>query len=249
MSLIQEALKRQAEDAEKSGAGKTTAPVQATAPVESAPERVSVRRSAGATQTGEPPPPVEPPPAPPPLPEPVAPPPAKNRKMAILAIAAVVLLIVGGGVWLLFMQPKKAPAPVAPPSAKKAPTAQVPSSSPAPSVATSVTPPASTPPPTVTATTIPPETSASTGPKIEPVAAPATPVQIEPVPALPVVWPSLMLSGVIGKGPRGAARINNDIVAVNETIQGVKILSVGNQGVELEYMGEKKLLKVGSSTQ
>jgi len=80
---------------------------------------------------------------------------------------------------------------------------------------------------------------------------PPTPPKPEVKPAVkpPVIWPTLTLTGIVGRGAKGSARINNEIFTVNETIQGVRVVSVGNQGVYLEYMGESKHLKVGGSTQ
>lgn len=65
----------------------------------------------------------------------------------------------------------------------------------------------------------------------------------------PVRWPSLILSGVVGRGSNGSAILNSEIIAVGETIEGVKVVSIGRQGVELEYKGETQFLKVGDSTQ
>lgn len=85
----------------------------------------------------------------------------------------------------------------------------------------------------------PPATVTVAGDKVM---APAT---IKPA----VNWPVLMLSGVVGKGAKGAAFINGEIVDVNESIEGVKVIAIGNQGVKLQYKGEIQFLKVGHSTQ
>lgn len=63
-----------------------------------------------------------------------------------------------------------------------------------------------------------------------------------------VAWPSVSLSGLVGKGSNGSAILNNRIIGVGETIEGVKVVSIGRQGVILEYEGETQFLKVGNST-
>jgi hypothetical protein len=247
MSLIQEALKRQQEDAEKH-ATESPPPVQSPATAEPGSERVSVRRSAGSAQTENQPPAGQQ--GPPPLPgEVLEAGPVKRNRAALLGIAAVILLVIGGGVWLalFFMKPKNAAQP--PPTTSTTLPASVAGSTP------TVEPAVTAPPPVVVSVTPPVETVAvvtateptPSGTKIETAATPPPPAHVAP-PA-PVVWPSLMLSGVMGRGSRGAVRINNEIVTINDTIQGVKLIAIGNQGVELEYMGERKILKVGSSTQ
>lgn len=75
-----------------------------------------------------------------------------------------------------------------------------------------------------------------------PEAAPA-PVAVEPV-----IWPMLTINGLVGKGEQGAAMINAQIVGVNETIEGVKVIDIKKQGVTLEFEGEKRFVKVGGST-
>jgi len=65
----------------------------------------------------------------------------------------------------------------------------------------------------------------------------------------PANWPMLTCSGVVGKGASGSAIISSEIVGVGESVQGVKVLSIRAQGVELEYEGETRFLKVGSALQ
>jgi hypothetical protein len=70
----------------------------------------------------------------------------------------------------------------------------------------------------------------------------------EPAPRGAVRWPALKLTGVLGQGRSGSAIINDQVLAVNETIKGVRLAAVGRQGVELEYQGERRFVKVGTST-
>lgn len=71
----------------------------------------------------------------------------------------------------------------------------------------------------------------------------------EPVVPEPVVWPMLTINGLVGKGAQGAAMINAQIIGVNETIEGVKVIDIQKQGVTLEFEGEKRFVKVGGSTE
>jgi hypothetical protein len=101
----------------------------------------------------------------------------------------------------------------------------------------------------------------------EPVAAPSvaqtpkeTPVRpiappTPPEPPLAVVeepqveWPNLLLGGVVGKGSKGAAMLEGQVIAVGETFNGVKVISIGLQSAELEFRGQTRQVKVGNSTQ
>ena len=259
MSLIQEALKRQQEDSDRKGS-MTPATSVAPPPIgsEHASDRVSVRRSPGVSQPAEPPP-LEESKLPPPLA--VSPPPRKRNWGALLGIAALLLFLLGGGIWLAlsFMHPNKEPPAPPPPVPRPSPEithpggtaavlAVVAKLNAAPTTTVSATVSAALPTATVTVaamTPTPPPAAIKTDVTACP---PPVPIVVPPQ-NLPAVWPSLALSGVMGRGVQGSARINKTIVAVNDSIQGVKVLSVGNQGVELEYKGEKRLLKVGDSTQ
>jgi len=39
------------------------------------------------------------------------------------------------------------------------------------------------------------------------------------------------------------------VLGVDETIQDVRVVSIGKQGVMLEYKGETRFIKVGTTTQ
>jgi hypothetical protein len=69
----------------------------------------------------------------------------------------------------------------------------------------------------------------------------------EPAPSPPPVWPSLVLSGVVGKGNNGSAIINGEVVGIGEVIEGVKVTGIRKQGADLEYQGDVRYLKVGGS--
>jgi tetratricopeptide (TPR) repeat protein len=87
-----------------------------------------------------------------------------------------------------------------------------------------------------------------TEPAVKPTPKPAVPEPVEPKPVAPVEWPALTLQGVIGKGLNGSAIINDQVLAVNETIEGVRVVAVEKQSVKLEYEAEERSLRVGMST-
>jgi hypothetical protein len=68
------------------------------------------------------------------------------------------------------------------------------------------------------------------------------------IPKKIVAWPALKLSGVVGKETYGSAIINSNIVQIGQSIEGVKIVRIVEGGVEVEYQGETKILRVGGST-
>jgi hypothetical protein len=59
----------------------------------------------------------------------------------------------------------------------------------------------------------------------------------------------LTVTGVVGSKEKGAAKINNVIVDVGQSIDGVKVISLGVRSVELEYLGQRRNVRVGGSTQ
>ena len=86
---------------------------------------------------------------------------------------------------------------------------------------------------------------------------PATPVTPEPVvvappPTMenePVIWPVLVLNGLVGEGAQGSILVNNQIIDVGDTIEDVRVVSISKHGAMLEYEGEKKFVKVNGSTE
>ena len=160
--------------------------------------------------------------------------PAKEKpgmKVAFLAIGAVACL--GLSVWAVTFAVKAlmTPSPVVedPASPAPEPTELVQG----PVVVPEDPDPAETPP----ETPVTPET--------------AVVVEPEPPPAIdeePVIWPILILNGLVGKGAQGAIMVNNEIIGVDETIEDVRVVSISRQGAMLEYQGEKKFVKVGGST-
>ena len=95
--------------------------------------------------------------------------------------------------------------------------------------------PVKEPAPTVTATV------AGT-PDVAAAKAPETPV---PPPASLIKWPDITITGVVGKEQKGSVFVNDKVIRVNETVEGIRILAIKPQGALLEYQGETRLAKVG----
>ncbi|MBT7700716.1 MAG: hypothetical protein HN700_10515, partial [Verrucomicrobia bacterium] len=205
-----------------------------------------------------------PPPLAPPLPEPPhpaeadaddAPAPTKEKGAlpTLLGILLVILLLVGGAVWMIMFAVQQWKQPDAPPSPSEvaarveaatpaSTSAEAPITSPGAPPLTVAKPPHSAVPPIPIAD----PGASSTPPPVASVGAdPAQPVAVA---VEPVEWPTVTLQGVIGRGKNGSAILNNKVLAVDETIEGVRVISVGKQGVELEFKGRRRFIKVGIST-
>jgi hypothetical protein len=137
----------------------------------------------------------------------------------------------------------KSPAPPSLPAA--VPTSPKPPPQPG-LPATPVTPP---PAPEAPASPTPPATLTAEKalPALKPSVPPPAPAKLE----LPVIWPKLVVSGIIGssKNGRSAAIMNGQMLSPGETIEGVTIESIDKQKVKLKFSGEVKLLSVGASTE
>lgn len=66
-----------------------------------------------------------------------------------------------------------------------------------------------------------------------------------------VIWPRLAVSGIIGtsRGARGAAIINGQMLSIGSSIEGVKIITIDKQGVQLRLGDETRTLTVGGTTE
>jgi hypothetical protein len=296
MSLIQEALKRQKEEAEqaqvalKVKTGAPTPPPRAAVPM-SAPLQVA------------PIPPRAGPSAPPPLPsipQPVpilpqraepaaeeAPPPAEiepqEQKKALSKLAIVlvlILLLIVGGIILAYLGWTKMRASLA----AKAQTALLPAvtqmlataghtvTTTAQAVATQhIAAATGTQTPTVAPQPVSTQTVAVAQPPAQaatqqvatvqtpPAPPPAQPVaqtNVAAVPAPPptpaavkasLTWPPMKLTAIIGKGKKGTARLNGQLLVVGEEIDGVRLVELSEYGVVIEYKGERQNLKLGGS--
>ena len=245
MSLIEEALRRQHDEDDANAPGKTSPP-----PVGGKPSSV-------------PPPPAktseEPADSPPPVPEPpleeTAEEPAKKGRpvwVTLLAVLLGVALLLGGiaavaiyGFTHWLKQAGEEIATELETELAKHPDIQItvePQQPETPPTVVEVQPEVVTP---EVATPEPPstETTPTTPPTV--VETPPTTAPIRP--RVPVVWPRLALSGVMGHGPQGLAIINREHIGIGETVNGVTVVGIQDQGVELSYKGERRFLKVGSS--
>lgn len=251
MSLIQEALKRQQEEAKKQGT-----PLESATPPGQEPP---VTRGTG-LQVAQP---VAPPPQP--LPGDGAAPaeeqqsdaskgPSKGKKVLGLALKIVpIALILVGGIWWITKSMMGSRRPLPQPSSHATTPATQPPTTPATPtpVPTPQTSNTTAETPTVAPTTTEPpqntEATSSTQAATAGTDVPAT--EVKPPPPPPVQWPILTVTGVVGSKEKGAAKINNVIVDVGQSIDGVKVVSLGVRSVELEYLGQRRTVRVGGSTQ
>jgi hypothetical protein len=73
-----------------------------------------------------------------------------------------------------------------------------------------------------------------------------TPEQTAPPPPVePIIWPQVVVSGVIGAGDSGSAIINGEVIGKNETVDEVTVREFGKGFVLLEYQGETRKFSVG----
>ena len=65
------------------------------------------------------------------------------------------------------------------------------------------------------------------------------------------LWPRVTVNGILAKGTRGRgmAIINNQMMSVNESVDGVRLVEVKGQGVLLEFGGESRFVEIGQTVQ
>ncbi|MFH0907239.1 MAG: hypothetical protein V1929_00550 [bacterium] len=65
------------------------------------------------------------------------------------------------------------------------------------------------------------------------------------------LWPRMTVNGILAKGTRGRgmAIINNQMISVNESFDGVRLVEVRGQGVLLEFGGESRFVEIGQTVQ
>jgi len=254
MSLIQEALKRQEEEAQQ---GPATIPAPPPPPPDVDEDKEDLVKEEPAQPKKR----------------------AKSKPWAVLLGAlAVILLLVGGAAWMLLTAVKTMRNDVTETVVSTLKEAQTPTvvepdvpadrgeeaiAAAEPATTEGVEPaeqpvpvterePASEEPPTEVASAPAPTEIAPPRPTPpQPVPAPEV-AGAEPeaeMPASESQWPILNLKGIVGKGQRGAAVINGKVVAVGELIEGVKVVSVNSRGAQLEYEGNSRHLRVGSTTE
>lgn len=253
MSLIQEALRRQNEDGE-GPPGQPPGPAQepagalpASDSASKAPSKLTLKHASLSEQDEQAahvehlhdlydtPPPDE----------------GDRRTKLIMLIgggvmAVLLLACVGGGVWYFFVRPKPQtpvadikPVPVAP--------AVTATSNAAPAASGAVAETAS--PVTTNVIAVLPEKKEAAAdismapPVPETNAAEALP----PVDTKPS-WPTLTLSGTMGRGAKSTALINKQMVRNGDLVEGVTVISIQQDSVELEFNGERQTIKGGGTT-
>lgn len=184
------------------------------------PERIPVPEPAAAAPEPDPEPPAET--------EPEATPavksaPSQRALPTLLGILIVILLLLGGAIWLIVFAVQQLQES----RANEAEAGQ---------------------PPVVDVAEAPPTPPDSAAPLQPPPRAPKPKPKPKPAPEPKAAdWPKLALTGVIGSGNTGSAIINNEVLAVDEIIDGVRVLSVTTKGVELECGSERRFLRVGDA--
>lgn len=234
MSLIQEALKRQNEDSgDPVPGGQPTVPADPDKPH----SKLSVRHAPSPESV--------------PVADQAFPPPdggdggatagatrRKWLKLGGIAAGCIVMAAIGGGAWFAISSgtfkdggtADSAAATTPDPELKAA--FEVKGSDPAPE------PPAALVSPTITT----PVATTEATPTIDVTTAPVSAEETASA------WPLLSLSGTGGSGKRAFAIINKNLVRVGDTIDGVKVVRVGLDTVELEFDGGRQTVKVGGST-
>ena len=227
MSLIEEALRKQREETEHPGHSVATPPPLPHDPIPESTGEKAVARRPWAMLIG----------------------------LVVLGILSLAFIL-----WLLFFglhlwQKNPVPAPVPTPVATALKTPVTPSPAPTPD-------PAQTPKmePIVIAVTNTPPAIPPVAPVTNAVTLPITPPAplVAPQPtgstakvAMPVLWPKLLITGIIGrnKGGQSAVIINGQMLSPGDSLEGVKIEVIEKQRVKLVFQGEVKLLSVGGTTE
>ncbi|MCX5716102.1 MAG: hypothetical protein NTV07_04470 [Candidatus Omnitrophica bacterium] len=67
-------------------------------------------------------------------------------------------------------------------------------------------------------------------------------IMVEEAPKTPL--PQLLISAVIWGSSKPQAIINNKIITVGETIEGVKVVNIGKEGIKINFNGEETILPI-----
>ncbi len=149
-------------------------------------------------------------------------------------LAALLLVVLGLAVGAFALRPRaglQAPAP--PPAAASAPPASMPtipiSDPPLISAVTGVPPP----PPRLVLPTVapPPKTAEAAAPESEPTAVPAAP------------QPEFRLNAISTREGHPVALLNDRLVREGDMIEGVRIVHIGEDYVEIEVKGERRTIR------
>ncbi len=235
MSLIEEALRKQREEVERDAGKREAGKRDMTQPLTLTPPPLPVTDTTPST------------------PDPVAAAPGRSWALvaglflggALLLVLILGLLFYGWSLWRQRPEPAMGSINTAPAAATNL-EAKAMTPAPPPSTASVATNP---PPVPVTVPAIPSPTQAVTNLGIPSPPAPTSlkVIAAPPPKPLPVIWPRLAVSGIIGGGKRGfyAAIINGKTLCPGDTTEGVTIKSIENQKVRLVYEGEERTLSAG----
>ncbi len=189
----------------------------------------------------------------------------KARPLAtVLGIVLLLILLLGGGSYAIWYGLGNLDFGREESTAGHPPAPEV--TTPAPVFA--VEPPATTPPGNPLARTPEPAetpvTESPAQPAETPIVSPQSPQSVPPTdpastqptpiravaPSAPKpAWPFLQLTGVVGRDRTGSAIMNSQIIDVGSAIEGVKVIGIERNAAWLEYKGEKRLLRVGKTTE
>ena len=75
------------------------------------------------------------------------------------------------------------------------------------------------------------------------------PPTVKAPPPVHLVWPAATISGIVkgGRGQGGAIIINDKVIGVGESIDGITVTAIEAKGAMLEYKKQRRFLKVGKS--
>jgi hypothetical protein len=179
--------------------------------------------------------------------------------LGILSLAFILwLLFFGLHLWQKKPEPAIAPVTATVP---KAPSTPSPAPVPAPKAEPVVIAVTNTPPvvppiaPVTNAAVIPAATPVPPARPIDPTPPPAPvvtnpPTVSAPKEATPVIWPKMLVTGIIGrKGGQSAVIINGQMLSPGDSLEGVKIEGIEKQRAKLVFQGEIKFLAAGGSTE
>ncbi len=177
----------------------------------------------------------------------------KGTLPTLIGILLVIALLVGGAIWMIVFaiqqwQQSTGDTATASPSVTAAPVVEPSRPRPQPTGTTESPTPLQIAKPAAPTQPIEPQPAPVHSKEAVLKPKSAAPEPVEPKPVVHVRWPALTLQGVIGKGLNGSAIINDQVLAVNESIEGVRVVAVDRQSARLEYEGEQRTLRVGIST-
>jgi hypothetical protein len=157
----------------------------------------------------------------------------RSRRSLVLAIAAAFLVLLAGGWWLVGKVP-------GPPS-QRTPPAAAPTSTPA----TAPDAPPAVPHSPASAAAAPPATAPPLRPLVLPApdAAADAPAEAPPAAGRAASSDDVRLSAISQRDGRPVALINDRLVFEGDSVDGIKVLRIGEAEVEVEVRGKRRVLR------